>query len=168
MSDDSKHFEGGAAVLVAVMGETLILLIRETTKPLPHFWKLPGETVEKGEPIINAVLGAVREEACFADLCTGIDPSTKTLKANDPRVHAVKELAPPEWVESRRPHWRHLWGVLTTDEVIKSLSGRHFSHPTEKEEIDTGAFPLANFEYIPNIMRTHVQVIRSIPRHVTA
>ena len=163
----SKHILGGAVVVVAVIGETEILLIRETTKPKPHYWKLISETAEPDEPILNTLWGGVREEAGF-EMKAERDEKGKVVKIVDPHVKAIKELAPPEWVSSgRAPHWRHFWGILTTDHVVTRLSGKHHSGD-ENEEIDTHAFPLAGLHTLPDLLRQHVEMIRNIPQHASA
>lgn len=163
----SKHIKGGAVVVVALLGETEILLIRETTKPRPHLWKLVSETAEPGEPILNTLWGGVREEAGF-NMKARLNERGEVVGIIDPSVVAVKELAPPEWVSGRgvrAPHWRHFWGVLTTDHVIKRLSGKHLSGD-ENEEIDTQAFPLASLQTLPDLLHQHAEMIRNIPQHV--
>src|SRR3989344_3360054 len=152
----SKHVHGGAVVVVAILGQTQILLIKETTKPLPHYWKLISETVEPGEPILNAVWGGVREEGGF-EMKAEYDTGGKVIKITDPNVVQVKELNQREWGEGRIPHWRHFWGVVTTDHVISRLSGKRLSGGPD-EKIETLSFPLARISSIPDLLRQHAEM----------
>ncbi|MSR70641.1 NUDIX hydrolase [Candidatus Kaiserbacteria bacterium] len=163
MVETSKHFEGGSVVVVAVVGQTEILLIRETTKPLPIYWKLVSETVEPGESLLNAVIGGIREEAGFKDIAVEYGPDGKVKKVIDPRIKRVVEFGGREWIKSRYPHWRHFFGILTTDEVIKGLSGKYHKID-ESEEINTQVFSLNSLHTLPDLLRQHAELIRSIPR----
>ncbi len=164
----SKHYPGGSVVVVALMGETQILLIKETTKPAPHYWKLIGETVEPGESLLNALIGAVREEAGWNDK-NGIPnigatyEGGKVTAVTDPRIKRIVQFGEKERVEARCWHWRHFFGVLTTDDMVKKLAGAHLSVDAD-EEIETQMFPLAMLETLPGLMRKHEELIRSIPK----
>ena len=155
----SKHIVGGAVVVVAILGETKILLIQETTKPKPHYWKLIAETLEPGEPILNALWGGVREEA-------GLELSVRRLNGQvveiaDGRLKAAKQLLRSQWVQSHFPHHRHFWGLLTTDEVVQTLSGKHLQGD-KNEEIDTMAFDLADLEKMVDFHPVHRKLIEQL------
>jgi ADP-ribose pyrophosphatase YjhB (NUDIX family) len=155
----TKHRPGGAAIIVAILGETKILLIRETTKPLPHCWKLVSETLGKDEPILDGLCRGVDEEAGLrleVRLTNG-----KVFSVTDPRIIVVAELVPSHMVPSEVPHRLHFWGLLTTDEVVMSLSGRHLEGDTN-EKIDTMAFNLSELEAMDDLLPPHRELIRSI------
>lgn len=140
----SKQYDGGAVAVVALFSTERILLIREKTKPEPHYWKLLSETIEPQEPILSAVWGALEEEAGMQKLRCIRDRDGEVIKIQDPRILNIRELLPKEWVKrTRKPHWRHIWGALTTNEVIMDLSGE-FLNPEPDEELETRAFMLAN------------------------
>ncbi len=157
----SKHVPGGAAVVIAIMGEKKILLIKETTKPRPHFWKFVGETVEPGEPILNALWGGVREEAGLELEARRV--GGKVVEIIDPRIKVTRQLLPPHWVQSHTPHKRHFWGLMTTDEVVLALSGKHHTGDVN-EEIDTLAFDLSELDKMPDFHPQHRKLIGELQR----
>lgn len=161
----TKHTEGGTVVIAAILGETKILLIKEITKPIPHFWKLVSETVEPRESILAALCRGVEEEA-------GLKLETRQANGTvveiiDPRIRSAKQLAPSHMVQGKYPHRRHFWGLLTTDDVVMSLSGKHLTGDVN-EEIDTMAFDLFELEVMVDLLPQHREIISRIPNGVFA
>jgi hypothetical protein len=145
-------------MVVAIVGETKILLIKETTKPLPHYWKLVSETMEPNEVIARAICRAVEEEA---GLKLDIPPSsggTTINLATDARVKGLTQFVPPHMVSGRFPHRRHFWGILTTDKVVMSLSGKHLTGDSN-EEIDTMAFNIYELDGMVDFLPQHRELI---------
>ena len=155
----SKHVEGGAVVVVAIVGKTKILLIKETTKPLPHFWKLVSETVEPGEPILNTLWSGVQEEA---GLELGVRREDgEVVDFVDDRADVV-EACPPHWVPHKyRPHTRYFYGIITSDAIIQSLSGQHLIGD-ENEKIETQAFDLAELEGMVDFIPKQRELIEKL------
>ncbi|MBI2030278.1 hypothetical protein HYT05_01505, partial [Candidatus Kaiserbacteria bacterium] len=52
-------------IVVATIGETLVLFILETTKPKPHYWKFVSERFNSDESVLSALCRALSEEAGF-------------------------------------------------------------------------------------------------------
>jgi len=135
-----KEQSPGAVVVAAIIGETSILLIKEVTKPTPHYWKLVSETVENGEPILDALQRGVAEEAVLkleVRLANG-----QVVEIIDKRINVARQLVPSHMLWKPTTHRRHFWGLMTTDEVVQSLSGQKLTGD-KNEEIETKAFPLA-------------------------
>ena len=152
-------------VVAAIIGETKILLIKERTKPTPHYWKLVSETVEPGEPILNALWGGLREEAGLILNVRRING--QVVEIIDERLKVAKQLIPSHMVAGHFPHQRHFWGLLTTDEVVMSLSGQQLTGDIN-EEIETMAFDLAELEGVVDLLPKHRELISRIPQNVFA
>jgi ADP-ribose pyrophosphatase YjhB (NUDIX family) len=148
--------------VVAIIGETKILLIKETTKPLPHYWKLVSETLLQDEPILNALNRGVGEEAGLKDLEVR-ELNGQVVEFTDPRLKAVRQLIRSHLVSKPQQHRRHFWGLMTSDEVIMSLSGKHLTGDVD-EEIDTMAFDLSDLEGMMDLLPKHRELIKQIPR----
>lgn len=156
----TKHVAGGAVVVAAILGETKILLIKERTKPLPHYWKLVSETVEPGEPILDALQRGVGEEAGLKlEVRRGTDG--KVIEITDQRLNAVKQLAASHMIAGKFPHRRHFWGLLTSDHVVMSLSGQQLTGDVN-EEIETQAFDLAELETMVDLLPKHRELIQQL------
>lgn len=151
---------GGAVIVVALIGETKILLIKETTKPLPHYYKLVSETLLDGEPILNALCRGVAEEAGLKELETRM-LNDQVVEILDPRLKAVKMLIPSHMLMKPTPHRRHFWGLMATDELIMSLSGQHLTGDVN-EEIDTMAFDLSELEKMVDLLPKHRELIQNL------
>jgi ADP-ribose pyrophosphatase YjhB (NUDIX family) len=162
----TQHVRGGAVIVAAIIGETKILLIKETTKPTPHYFKLVSETLLEGEPILNALCRGVAEEAGLKDLKVR-EVNGQVVEIIDPRLTAVKQLIPSHMLVKPSPHRRHFWGLMTTDEVIMSLSGKHLTGDVN-EEIDTMAFDLSELEKMVDLLPKHRELINQITQGVPA
>lgn len=159
MQHPTKQVPGGAVVIAAILGETKILLIKETTKPTPHYWKLISETVEEGESILSALVRGVGEEGGF-----NLEVRTsggQVVEITDQRLKAARQLVPSHLVPKPQPHKRHFWGLLTTDAVICSLSGKHLTGDVN-EEIDTLAFDLSELETMVDLLPKHRELIKQV------
>ena len=164
VTDSEKHFEGGAVAIVALFSPNLILLIKEPTKRPPIMFKLLSETFERGEPILNAVCGALSEEAGMGTLRAERDRSGKVERVTDARIKRLMQLLEPEWLpHGRAPHWRHVWGALTTDEIIKSLAGKVLE-PEDNERLETHAIELAGVTEIPDLLPAHREILEKFWR----
>jgi hypothetical protein len=167
-----ERVEGGAAVVAALIGEKNGLFIKNLNRPDPK-WKLIAETNKPGESILHTLLSGLAEEAGLKDIKTELGQDGKIARFNDPRIKRVVQFGEPEYIRSKVPHYRHFFGVMTTDEVIHGLSGahHHIEEPDgrggiETEHIETMEFPLAMLDNIPNLLRQHAELIRSIPGKV--
>ena len=160
----TKHRPGGAVIVVAILGETKILLIQESTKPLPHYWKLVSETLGKDEPVLEGLCRGVYEEAGL-QLQVRYGVHGTITEVIDPRVQCLKPLVPSHMLPSQIPHRRHFWGILTTDEVVMSLSGKHLEGDTN-EQIDTMAFNLDELGTMVDLLPTHEELIQMMKRAV--
>lgn len=162
-----EQVEGGSAAVFALKGETKILLGRNPRRRDPK-WKLFAETMKPGESILNTLLAGLTEEAGMTDIKTEMGENGKVARFIDPRIKGVVEFGEREWIASTRiPHWRHFFGVITTDEVINRLSGEThiIEEEDEVEEIQTMEFPLAMLETLgDSLLRPHAELIRSIPQ----
>ena len=163
--EQTDKVQGGAVIVAAIIGEEKILLIKETTKPLPHYFKLVSETLLDGEHILNALCRGVAEEAGLKDLGTRA-PNGQVVEVLDPRLKAVKMLVRSHMLMKPVPHRRHFWGLVTTDELIMSLSGKHLTGD-ENEEIDTYAFDLSELEGMVDLLPQHRELIMQLkqPAH---
>lgn len=158
----SKHYNGGHVAVAVIVGRTKILLIKETTKPTPHFWKFISETLEPDEPVLNALWGGLKEEAGL-DLKVRHGPSGDVVEFVDERARVV-ELCEPHLVYSRGgTHTRHFFGVETTDEVVMSLSSQKLVGGYN-EEIETQAFNIAELDSLPLFHPHHRELLRSIKK----
>lgn len=153
---------GGAVIVAAIIGESKILLIKETTKPTPHFWKLVSETLLPDESILDGLCRGVAEEAGLVGL-EGRKINDQMVKLTDPRLKVAKQLIPSHMVQRPTPHRRHFWGLLTTDKVVMSLSGQRLTGDTN-EKIETLAFDLAELEDMVDLLPRHRQLIEQIPQ----
>lgn len=164
-----ERVDGGACVIIALVGEKNILLIKDLSKIDPK-WKLIAETVKPGESYLHTVLAGLTEEAGMKDIKTELGPDNKVARFTDPRILGVVQFGEPEYVRSKIPHYRYFYGVFTTDEVISSLSGEthHIEEDDGKggraiEHIETMHFPLTALESVRDLLRPHAELIRSIP-----
>lgn len=156
--DISRHTPGGAAVVIILFSPRKILLIKETTKPRPHYLKLPSETFEPGESAMDALWAGLKEEAGF-DVEVKRNKDGHIIAFTDPRVQKIQLMLPPEQVKSYHPHMRNVWGVLTTDEVIDSLDGQDLK-PAENEQMTTHATLLSEVKNHPEIMPLHRELLQ--------
>ncbi len=156
----------GAVVVAAILGETKILLIKETTKPTPHYWKLISETMEPGEPILDALQRGVSEEAGL-ELEVRRSSDNTVAEIIDGRVKVAQQLIRSHVLEKPRPHRRHFWGILTSDEVVMSLSGKHLTGDVN-EEIDTMAFDKADLEKMVDLLPRHRELIMQLKQPAQA
>lgn len=167
-----ERVEGGAAVVIALISEAKILLVRSRNHPDPK-WKLIAETVKPGESILNTLKYGLEEEAGFKDIKTELGSDGKIERFSDSRILKVVEFGEPEYMRTKVPHYRHFYGVLTTDEVIHQLSGEDHhieeidegGHP-EVEDLETMEFPLEMIESVEGLLRSHAELIRSISGRV--
>jgi hypothetical protein len=128
-------------MVVALFSANHILMIKEPTKRLPHYYKLLSETFEPNEAALNALWGAIREEAGL-ELEVKRNDLGEVDEITDKRVSVYKQVFEPEWIETRRPHWRHFWAVMTMDEVILSLDDKRLN-PEPDEVLLTLARPFS-------------------------
>lgn len=161
---EQERKPGGAVVIVALIGETKVLLGMEITKPLPHYWKFVGETVLPGESILSALCRGVAEE-------TGLKLEVRkdgdqVVEITDKRVIAVGQLLPSEDVASAVPHRRHVWGIKVSDGVIESLSGQRLQGDPN-ETIETGVFDRSTFDLMPNFHPAHRKLMERIKERNT-
>ena len=161
MSQHQQRVLGGAVIVAAIIGEKKILLIKETTKPLSHFWKLVSETLLDGESILNALRRGVGEEAGLNDLKVR-EIGGQVIEIIDPRLKAVKQLIASHMLTKPTAHRRHFWGLVTSDDVINSLSGKHLTGDVN-EEIETQAFDLSDLEGMVDLLPRHRELIKQIP-----
>ena len=152
---------GGAAIVVAILGETKILLIKETSQLLPHYWKLVSETLNTDESVLDGLCRGVDEEAELKLETLRVKGSV--VKITDPRIRVVKKLVRSHMVATRIPHRLHFWGLLTTDQVVMSLSGKHLAN-AENEIIDTMAFNISELDGMRDFHPHHRELILSIPK----
>jgi ADP-ribose pyrophosphatase YjhB (NUDIX family) len=151
--------------VAAIVGPTQILLIKETTKPTPHFFKLVSETCEPDEPVLNALWGGLREEAGL-ELSVERDGDGKVTRVVDERV-SVQELLSPHTVEGHHSHTRYFYGVVAkSDALIHSLSGKHLTGD-KNEEIDTQAFSLRELEAMVDLLPKHRELILQLREPAT-
>ncbi len=155
----SRHAESGAVVVAAIIGRSKILLIKEVTKPIPHYWKLVSETVEPSEPILNALWRGLGEEAGFV-LDVERDGDGIITDFIDDRISLHKLLEPHE-VQGWLPHTRHFYAAITSDELILSLSGKTL-HGDKNEIIETHAFGISELEGMADFLPAHRALIQSI------
>jgi|GEM_PF-2938167 len=166
-----ERVEGGHAVVVAPITGSDILLIRNPDRR-DWKWKLVAETQKPGESILQTLKSGLEEEIGLKDIKTELGADGKIARFVDPRIKQVVRLGEPEYLENTRiPHWRHFYGVLLDDSIMSELSGeRHTTIEndgrggTEVEDIHTMKFPLAYLDQIPNLLRQHEELIRSIPQ----
>lgn len=166
MSQHPQHVRGGAVIVATIIGETKILLIKETTKPTPHYFKLVSETLLEGESILNALCRGVAEEAGLKDLKVR-EVNGQVVEIIDPRLKAARQLIPSHMLMKPSPHRRHFWGLVTSDEVIMSLSGKHLTGDVD-EEIDTMAFDLSELDKMVDLLPKHRELINQITQGVPA
>ena len=169
-----ERVEGGAAVVIALVGKTKVLLVRSRNHPDPK-WKLIAETVKPGESILNTVKYGLEEEAGLENIKTELGLDGKIARFIDPRILKVVRFGEPElMVKAKFKHWRHFFGVLTTDEVIHQLSqADRFTEESdgrggfEVEALETMEFPLSGLSDMVGLLRPHAELIRSIPQRTT-
>jgi ADP-ribose pyrophosphatase YjhB (NUDIX family) len=133
-----SHKRGGSVVIVAIYSPINILLIKETTKKKPYQWKLISERTQEGETVLDTFVRGCKEEGGF-DLMV-LSENGHVVKIDDPRVQKVIQLCTPEAVPTDPPHMRHVWGILTTPQVVASLANKVLT-PTPEERIETAEFP---------------------------
>lgn len=158
--ENSKHVPNGKVVMAAILGETKVLLIKEVTKPTPHFFKFPAETVEPGESILSALKRGVEEEAGVKDLQVRYSGGD-IVEVIDSRFKVVRQLMAPHWVHSHYYHKRYFWGLLTTDVFVKSLAGQHL-FGDKNEEIYTAVFDLAELDKMMDFHPQHRELIKQL------
>ncbi len=160
----------GAAVVVALIGESNILLVRNMEHPDPK-WKLIAETNKPGESILHTLVSGLEEEAGMEKIETKLGSDGKIVSFIDPRIKEVVQLGEPERVNSRIPHFRHFYGVRVADELIHELSGkvhlteeRNGEGKIEGEHLETKEFALVDLDDLgKDLLRQHAELIRSIP-----
>jgi len=64
----SKSTDNGAALIIIKSGHEVVL-VKDESKPSPHYWKLPGGKIEEGETPLEGALREAGEEAV-----TGLNP----------------------------------------------------------------------------------------------
>jgi hypothetical protein len=169
----SQH-EGGSVALTALAGKTLVLLMKEISKPAPHFLKVSSETMEPGESIEHTAISGLMEEFGMRDLKTEVTGGLIT-KITDPRIASFEEVGERKWIEARRSHWQHRFlAVARDDDVIRGLADKLIvvkqdSEPDER--IETTAKTYAELDELfreGKLLRSHTEFIRYIPYLVDA
>jgi hypothetical protein len=166
-----ERVEGGSAVVVAPLTQKDIMLIRNPGR-LDWRWKLVAETQKPGESILQTLKAGLEEEIGLKDIKTELGADGKVARFVDPRIKQVIKFGEPEYIEKTKiPHWRHFYGVVLDDVTMSQLSGeRHTIEEDdgkggiEVEDIQTMKFPLTLLDQIPNLLRQHEELIRSIPQ----
>jgi ADP-ribose pyrophosphatase YjhB (NUDIX family) len=153
----SEHKPGGATVLVILYSTRHILLVknlRDRRKPL---WKFIAETVEPGEPVLNTLVAGTREEGGL-ELPAVWQGKVVTKVGSDDVV--VKQVCPPEFLsEARTPHWRHLYKVRLSDDLLMSLHDK--KHDADEDELmHTWAFELFEPEQMPDFLPQHLPLFQ--------
>lgn len=156
--------DGGAVVVVAIIGETKILLIKETTKPEPHYWKFVSERLKNDrfgrlEPILNGLRAGVAEEAGL--VLEARFENDEVREIIDPRVKAYRQLLRSHVLPHPRPHRRHFWGVCVSDALIEQLSGKNLTGDVN-EEIVTQAFSLQELEKMVDFLPGHRKLLEEL------
>ncbi len=146
----SQQVAGGGVVVVVVYSIHHILLIRNILKQNP-LWKFVGETLEPGEPLFNALVGGLREEAglLLPAVWTG---KIVTSVGNDDIV--VKEVRPRVLLETMKPHWQYFYKVRLPDDQLLALSGKILDADVD-EKFETKAFDLLVPEHMRDFLPPH-------------
>lgn len=167
-----EQIVGGKCAVIALYGDTKILLIRNPGRP-DWKWKLLSETNKPGESMMQTLVSGLDEEAGFKGIKTELGADNKIARITDERIEKVGQLGEPEYIRSRKPHDRYFYGVKVSDKLIHELAGQRITIEeddgqggTEVEDIETAAFPLAMLDGIENLLRPHAEMIRSIPNRV--
>ena len=160
----SQHLRrpGDGVVIIALVGSTLVLLIKEITKPAPHFLKLISEKLHKDEPLKQAVCRAVQEEAGLENLQL-YEREGGVLETADDRILSIEVLVQPEELLGRNPHWRYVYVLRCDDGLVASLAGKRLVGDAD-EIIDTYACKLHNLHMLPGILAPHRQLIARFSR----
>ncbi|MDE1925459.1 MAG: NUDIX hydrolase [Patescibacteria group bacterium] len=145
------------SVILAITDLRDLLLIRQPERRGPR-WKMPGETIEIGEPVLSAVVRGALEETQLMipfDRATGI--------VGDEHIKVTKLTERPRTNKDGLTHFQYFYGIVISTEALKSLGGKCWREMDEEAElIETKIFPLSAIDNMTDFLDSQKNLIRSM------